>query len=374
MKAAMKDSIPPVPPLTTMYMYTSGACNLNCSHCWIDPDFLVEGARSSLHLSLDLVAKALFQGKPLGLRSVKLTGGEPLLNPRIGEIIRHISDNGMSITIETNGTLVTEGFAALLAATKGFSFISVSLDGADAKTHDALRRVEGAFEKAVQGVRNLVGAGIRPQLICTLHRNNVSQIREVVRLAETLGCDSVKFNHVQGTGRGKGFDSGLALSVPEIIQLDRFFEDEIVPSSDIQVLPDIPFAFQKPARFLRSSPGRCDIHHIIGLLANGDLALCGIGTSVEELKYGNLNDDGLDDIWKGSPKLAELRRLIPEQLEGICSKCIHKAFCKGMCVAGNFNTSGKLNAPYHFCHTAEKLGLFPEARIAILQDEGGCRG
>ncbi len=72
-------------------MYASGACNLNCSHCWINPEFQEEGTKTSLHLDIELVKKAVEQGKPLGLRSVKLTGGEPLLNPRIKEIIKLIS-------------------------------------------------------------------------------------------------------------------------------------------------------------------------------------------------------------------------------------------------------------------------------------------
>ena len=355
------------PPLGTIYMYASGACNLNCSHCWISPEFVQEGRKSSLHLSIDLVRKAVSEGKPLGLHSVKLTGGEPLLNPKIREIIQFISDEGIGVTMESNGTLVTRETAEFLAATTKFSFISVSLDGARAKTHDDLRGVEGSFEKAVQGIRHLVEAGFKPQLICTLHRGNVGQIREVIELARELGCGSVKFNHVQQAGRAKDFHDGSTLSVPEIIGLDRMIEEEIVPTAGILILPDIPFAFQKPGRFLRSSPGRCHIHNIIGLLANGDLALCGIGTSVEELLYGNLNNDSLADVWNDSPKLKALRRLIPDELEGICSRCIHKGFCKGNCVAGNFSTGGKLNAPYHFCDTAEELGLFPQSRITILE-------
>lgn len=355
-----------VPRLSSIYMYASGACNLNCSHCWINPEYQKEGTTSSLHLDPALVKKALTQGKPLGLRSVKLTGGEPLLNPRIKEIIELISSEGMSIIIETNGTLVDKTMAKFLKETKKFQFISVSLDGADAETHEELRRVEGSFDKAVQGIKNLVEVGIKPQMICCLHRNNVAQIKDIIELAKDLGCGSVKFNHVQHVGRGTEFDENLALTVPEIIKLNDMIEEEIIPFAGILVILDIPFAFQKPARFLRSRSGRCTIHSIIGLLANGDLALCGIGTSVDDLLYGNLKTDDLEEIWKNSPKLAELRRLIPDELEGICSKCLHKRFCKGTCVAGNYNSSGKLNAPYSFCSTAENLGLFPKSRLNIL--------
>ena len=362
----MTDKSAEVPGLSSIYMYASGACNLNCAHCWINPEYQKEGETSSLHLDPALVQKAIEQGKPLGLSSVKLTGGEPLLNPKIKEIIKLISDQGMSIIIETNGTLVDREMAQFLASIEKFRFISVSLDGADAPTHEELRRVEGSFDKAVQGIRNLVEVGIKPQMICCLHRNNVAQIKDIIELAKNLGCGSVKFNHVQHVGRGTEFDEDLALTVPEIIKLNDMIEEEIIPSAGILVLPDIPFAFQKPTRFLRSRPGKCNIHNIIGLLANGDLALCGIGSSVEELVYGNLTTDNLEAIWNNSPKLAELRRLIPDELEGICSKCVHKRFCKGTCVAGNYNRTGKLNAPHHFCETAEKLGLFPKSRFNIL--------
>jgi SynChlorMet cassette radical SAM/SPASM protein ScmF len=360
---------PVIPPLNSIYMYASGACNLNCSHCWINPEFQKEGTTSSLHLKLELVKKAVEQGKPLGLNTVKLTGGEPLLNPRIKEIIKYISDQGIGITIETNGTLVDKAMAKFLKDTEKFQFISVSIDGADAETHERLRRVEGSFDKAVQGIKNLVEAGIRPQMISTLHRNNIEQIKDIVQLACGLECGSVKFNHVQQVGRGREFDNNLALTVQEIVEIDRMIEEKITPSTRIRVLPDIPIAFQKPARFLRSGASKCNIHNIIGLLSNGDLALCGIGTSVEDLLYGNLNTDNLEDIWKKSPKLEELRRLIPDELLGICSKCIHKYFCKGTCVAGNYNRVGKLNAPYHFCSTADELGFFPESRLGILDLE-----
>jgi SynChlorMet cassette radical SAM/SPASM protein ScmF len=362
----MTDSAPAIPSLGTIYMYASGACNLNCSHCWIDPVFQSEGGKSSLHLSPELVKKAVAQAKPLGLHSVKLTGGEPLLNPNIRDIIQFISDESIGITMESNGTLVTRELAQFLASTPKFSFMSVSLDGADPKTHEDLRGVEGSFEKAVQGIGHLVEAGFKPQLICTLHRGNISQIEGVIQLAKELGCGSVKFNHVQHTGRGMDFDEDNALGVAEIIEINGMMEDKLIPSAGISVFPDIPLAFQKPARLLRSNPGRCHIHNIIGLLANGDLALCGIGTSMEDLLYGNLNTDTLADIWNNSPKLQALRRLVPDDMEGICSRCIHRRFCKGCCVAGNYNDSGKLNAPYFFCSKAEELGLFPKSRIAII--------
>jgi SynChlorMet cassette radical SAM/SPASM protein ScmF len=350
------------PELRTVYLYATGACNLKCSHCWINPEFQEAGYRGNLHIDPVLVEKMLVQGKPLGLSSFKITGGEPLLHPSIKRILSFLSDEGMKLTMETNGTLIDEDMAGFLASCKELGFMSVSLDGADAITHEKLRGVEGSFNSAIQGIRNLVSAGIRPQMICTLHRENSSQMRKIIDLAESLGCGSVKFNHVQYVGRGSEFDTDLLLTVPEILELNNIIESEIIHSTRIRVLLDVPFAFYTPARFLRGSRGRCNILNIIGLLSNGDLALCGIGTSVEELVYGNVGTDDLEEVWENSPGLARLRETVPDGLEGICSKCVHRRFCMGTCVAGNYNATGRLSAPYYFCSISEELGLFPASR------------
>ena len=350
------------PELRTIYLYATGGCNLKCSHCWINSEYSSAGNGDGLHIDPALVEKTVTQGKPLGLRTIKVTGGEPLLHPSIRRILSFLSDEGMKLIVETNGTLIDEDMARFLSSCGNLDFISVSLDGADAVTHEKLRGVPGAFDKAVSGIRNLVSEGITPQMICTLHRENSSQLRRVVDLAENLGCGSIKFNHIQHVGRGSEFDTDLLLTVPEILDLNNFVEREIIQSSRIRVLLDVPFVFRTPARLLRGSQGRCNILNIIGLLSNGDLALCGIGASVQELVYGNAGTDDIGEVWVNSPGLVRLRETIPDKLEGICSECIHRRFCMGTCVAANYNATHKLSAPYHFCNTAEDLGLFPASR------------
>jgi len=157
-----------------------------------------------------------------------------------------IDQAGLDIIIETNGTLVDDDLARFLKERR-VCFVSVSVDGATAETHDALRRVQGSYERALAGIRALVQAGFLPQLICTLHRGNVSQMEEVVALAERLGCGSVKFNHVQRVGRGERLRGGARVEVAKIIRLYRHLEDELVPSSKIQIHFDIPLPSTRSA-------------------------------------------------------------------------------------------------------------------------------
>lgn len=72
-------------------------------------------------------------------------------------------------------------------------FVSVSLDGAYAETHEWVRGVSGCFEAAKDGIQNLVEDGIRPQVIMSLFRENVDQIEAVIRLAQRLGASNALF-------------------------------------------------------------------------------------------------------------------------------------------------------------------------------------
>ncbi|MCX6575426.1 MAG: radical SAM protein [Candidatus Aminicenantes bacterium] len=351
-----------VPPLHSLYMYIAGSCNLACRHCWIEPDFSPDQSKGKF-LRPEWAKKAVVEAKPLGLQSVKLTGGEPLFHPQFREIVSAIAQEGVDIIIETNGTLIDDDLAGFLRDAGRVRFISVSVDGAKVETHEALRGVAGSFDKAVSGIQTLVKAGFRPQLICTLHRNNIGEIAEVIALAEGVGCSSVKFNHIQRTGRGSRMhEEKHGLSVGEIIRTYQRLESEFVPRARVKVFFDIPIAFYSIRKIINGNPGRCNVLNLLGVLSGGELSLCGVGVLVPELIYGHLSSDNLKEVWKEAPGLKELRRLIPAELEGICGRCLFKDTCLGQCVANNYYAAKILNFPYYFCRLADEKGLFPSSR------------
>lgn len=351
-----------VPPLTALYLYISGSCNLACRHCWIEPDYQAAG-RSGRFMKPEYVKKAIRQAKPLGLDSVKLTGGEPMLHPRFREIVDLIEAEGIGMIMETNGTLLDDKMAAFLKSKKNFRFVSVSVDGARAATHDTLRGVKGSFVKTVAGVRALAKAGFRPQLICTLHKGNAAEMAAVVKMADSLGCGSVKFNHVQRLGRGDAFAAKNGFQVKELLELFHTIEEKVRPNSKVEICFDIPVAFFPLKKLLADSISRCNVLNILGILASGDVSLCGIGVTVPELVFGHIGRDRLSTIWTGSAKLKEMRRLVPAKFTGICGRCLHRQTCLGSCIANNYHSGKKFNAPYFFCREAEKEGFFPESRL-----------
>ncbi|MCX5750053.1 MAG: SynChlorMet cassette radical SAM/SPASM protein ScmF, partial [Candidatus Saganbacteria bacterium] len=347
-----------------MYFYITEGCNLRCRHCWIQPKY-EEGKLKFPYVSLDLFKKIVEEAIPLGLSSVKLTGGEPLIHPQINEVLDYIKSKDLRLVVETNGVVCTPELAKKLKECKG-TFVSVSIDGADATNHEWVRGVEGSFEAAKQGVRNLVAAGFHPQVIMSLMRHNVHQMEDVIRMAEELGAGSVKFNLVQPTARGeKMHEAGETLSIQELVSIGQKVENELSKKTKIKLFYSHPVAFRPLGRIFGDNGvgcGTCGIFGIIGVLGNGKYALCGIGESVPELIFGDANKDKLKDVWENSNILNQIREGLPAKLEGLCAECVMKNRCLGSCIAQNYYRAKNLWASFWFCEQAMEAGLFPKSR------------
>ena len=349
--------------MNSLYFYLTEGCNLACRHCWLSPKFDPSGDKYPM-LPVELFETAILEAKPLGLSSVKLTGGEPLLHPQFSNLLEIIRREDLSLTIETNGLLCTPEIAKEIAKSPK-RFVSVSIDGADASTHERIRGVSGSFEAARQAVKNLVAAGISPQVIFSVMPDNVDQMSAVVLMAEDLGASSVKFNIVQPTARGeKLHENDETLSIESLIQLGRHVEMELAKNTKLRLFFDYPMAFRALSRIANGDGcGICSVTGILGVIANGHYALCGIGKHISELVFGRSGKDRLEEVWLKNPILKELRSGLPDGLGGVCGQCLMKQRCRGSCIAQNYYRTGSFWEPYWFCEQAEKRGVFPESRI-----------
>jgi len=352
-------------PLRQIYFYLTEGCNLGCRHCWLSPGLQNE-KNVYPSLSLDVFNSILEQAISLGLKGVKLTGGEPLMHPGITEILKIIYNHELTLAIETNGVLCTTELAKEITNGKN-AFVSVSIDGTDARTHEWIRGIKGCFNAALEGIKNLVNVGIKPQIIMTVMRSNSTQLEKMVRMAESLGVESIKFNLVQPTGRGKKLnEEGDALTLNEIFKIGEWVNNTLSLSTKVDLFFDIPPAFQSMAKmFGKSGRGgnKCGIKEIIGVLSSGHYALCGIGTHMTELIFGDATKDRLEDIWKNNEILIELREGIPSRFEGICGRCHLHRLCAGTCIAQNYYRSKSLWKAFWMCEEAYNVGIFPKSRI-----------
>jgi SynChlorMet cassette radical SAM/SPASM protein ScmF len=361
-----------VPTLNIFYLYMTNGCNLFCRHCWITPSFVNGQPSPGDCLDIELLKLAVNEGKQLGLGQAKLTGGEPILHPQFVDIVDYLSQENIKLIMETNATLIDAHLARHLKNNTTLWFISASLDSAKPEAHDHFRGFPGAFKSTVKGIEHLADAGYKPQVIMCPHRGNIHEVENVIKLAVSLGAGSVKFNPVTPTGRGKIMDKkGETLDYEEIINLLRLVRGELQDRSPIPLHISAPPALFTIQEMLREKEagGECRLLHILGILGNGEMALCGIGRNIPELCFGRLGEDRLRDVWLAHPTLVGLRHDLNGDYPGICGDCIHARRCLTQCVAMNYARTGELIHPDFLCEESERRGLFPNTRRRSYRDD-----
>lgn len=178
--------------LDTLWFQVSGTlCNLACTHCFISCS---PTNRTHEMLGLDEIRPHLDEAAALGVKEYYFTGGEPFLNPEMEAILEAALAQGPT-SVLTNGMLLDPERCARLAGMAAASDYSldlrVSLDGYDAPSNDAIRG-EGVFERTLEGVENLVAAGLNPVLTVTeVHEENATDAgkERFFELLRGLGID-----------------------------------------------------------------------------------------------------------------------------------------------------------------------------------------
>ena len=145
------------PGLSTVYLYLTNHCNLNCRHCWINPAYTNHNKQKGMELKL--LVDILEQCRELGMRSLKITGGEPLLYDSLMNFLEYLKLKknawNLFLNLETNGTMLDKKIAKALKES-GIKYVSVSIDGDNPDTHDRIRGMKGSFQKAWRAVKDIV--------------------------------------------------------------------------------------------------------------------------------------------------------------------------------------------------------------------------
>ena len=172
-------------PRLIFWEVTKG-CNLRCIHCRATATELSSPTDLPTKKALEIIDQIATVSSPI----LVLSGGEPLYRSDIFQLARYGRDRGLRVALATNGTLVTREIARMISDS-GVKRVSISLDGADAATHDSFRGIPGAFEAALYGFRNLKEVGMSVQINMTIARHNGHQLPQVLELAKSVGADAL---------------------------------------------------------------------------------------------------------------------------------------------------------------------------------------
>lgn len=315
-----------------MWLLTS-QCNLNCRHCY------TARFTGRDELTTEQALEVISSAAKAGVRHIGLSGGEVFLRQDALEIIRAISKLGMSISIVTNGSLLSEGVLKELAACNMFTILS--LDGARKETHEKMRGW-GTWEFAISAAERMRGFGIRFGTVMAVSNFNYTEVKSYLSLAQELGASVGCLIPVMPTGRAR-LDIVLT---PEQMMLVLRDVDEAAEKLKFPVsLWCIPFAQHVIkskrvfAEFCRTSSEEIDID------PQGNVLLC----DILDISFTNIKDKGVFEAWQEQERHPLVKSLTNPRLTGPCLDCPLKNKCRGGCFARAQLMTGDIQAPDPLC-------------------------
>ncbi len=194
------------------------ACDLACRHCRAEAQPQPDTGELSTAEGLQLLTKVRDEFGPV---LFVLTGGDPLKRADLHQLIRHGTTIGLRMTITPSVTplLTAEALGALRAS--GVRRVAMSLDGADAETHDRFRGVDGTFRRTLEALSTARNLGMEIQINSTVSRHNLEQLEQLAKLVGWLDATLWSVFILVPTGRAVGDAEAVVPSAAEHEKLYR---------------------------------------------------------------------------------------------------------------------------------------------------------
>jgi 12,18-didecarboxysiroheme deacetylase len=339
-------------------------CNLKCVHCYSQSHNREYPGELSTAEGKDLIEDLARFGSPV----ILFSGGEPLLRKDLLDLGLLATDRGLRAVISTNGTLITPRMAADLKRI-GLSYVGVSLDGMK-ETNDRFRGVAGAFEAALNGIRNCQDAGIKVGLRFTINRRNAADIPQIFDLIERENIPRICFYHLVYAGRGSALiqedQNGAETREGVDLIIDRTRElhqrGKAVEVLTVDNHADGPYLYLRMKK--EGSPRAAEVLELLRM-NGGNSSGIGIGCVSwdgqvhadqfwRHYSFGNVRPRPFSEIWSdlSDPVMAKLKNK-KQHVKGRCASCRWLEVC-----AGNFRVraeaaTGDLWAPDPACYLTD---------------------
>jgi len=339
-------------------------CNLKCVHCYAqakDISFKNELSTKEGKILLDDLAQ-------FGAPVILFSGGEPTIRKDLPELAAYAVSKGMRAVISTNGTLVTQKMARILKDI-GLSYVGISIDGTK-EINDRFRGVKGAFNGALEGIKNCKDAGIKVGLRFTINKLNEDEIPKIFKLLEDMEIPRACFYHLVYAGRGTDLikddlsHDETRSTVDLIMDLTKRLHDSGKPKEILTVdnHADGPYLY---LRLLKENPKRAkDVLELLKM-NQGNSSGIGIGCISwdgevyadqfwRHYSFGNIKDRPFSKIWTDTSE--PLMKKLKEKKKHVTGRC---ATCRWLDIcAGNFRVraeaTGDLWAPDPACYLRDE--------------------
>lgn len=332
-------------PYSVSWEITAG-CNLRCKHCC----FANDSYDNKQDVSSDVAINFAQQLVENDLIKIMVTGGEPLLREDLFDIISVLKSKNAIIELTTNATLINEEKAKKLSKLLNptYDYIQVSLDGADAQTHEKTRGA-GTFQKTIDGIKLLLKHNLFVTINCVITTLNLHQMCELYDLAESLGIKLITFSRIHSDdeelvpNKDILFEEMIKVLKKENSNLKidlRLFNFPEIASNPL-LGENLPKSFSKIINF------SCNRQEKIHIRKDGEVFLCLYASTKNILPLGNIKNNSLEELIQNMQTNPLFQTRIIKNSK--CNTCAVQYYCKGGCPVNAYIQSNTINAMDSSC-------------------------
>ncbi len=326
-------------------------CPLSCPYCSNPLDF--KGRREELATSEWL--RVLGEARELGALQLNLTGGEPLLRSDLERLVAEAARLELFVNLITSGVpLERPRLEALCRA--GVNGVQVSLQDSQAEGSDRIAKIP-SFEHKLRVARWVKELGLPLTLNFVLHRQNLDRTAEMVALAESLNADRVELANTQYLGWALLNRTAL---LPTREQLEaarvvaRAAKERLKGHMEVLfVLPD--YYGDRPKACMNGWGQR-----YLVVTPEGLALPCHLAQTLTQLRFENVRDSSLAEIWASSPSFQAFRG--EAWMAEPCRSCERRSIDFGGCRCQAFHLTGDASATDPVCSLSPQHDLVLTAR------------
>jgi PqqA peptide cyclase len=295
-------------------------CPLHCVYC-SNP---LELSNRNEELPTRVWARVFREAAEAGVLQADFTGGEPLARPDILDLIRAARATGLYVNLITSGMPLDE-LKLVQLVEAGLDHFQLSFQGAREETANEISGTKAHAQK-LRVLDWLKKVRLAVTLNFVIHRRNIAQIDEMLKLAESSSATRVEFANVQYYGWAFANREHL---LPTRVQLDRSLEILKAAEERLRgririesVVPDYYAKYPKPCM---GGWGR----KLILITPNGDALPCHAAKIIPDLCFDNVKQQSLREIWEHSAAFQKFRG--EDWMQPPCNTCDRRTIDFGGC-------------------------------------------